>query len=126
MANFLIKHSFVRTPLITTSEDLAIQAFRNAPKHITNQYPEEQLHDLTKTIHAVQEDPIKVVNQMIRLIELEQPLLSNPTGWQANAIRWLNWLMPHHLYCYREKKMLRLGKKGPYPDIVKSLQRDRK
>lgn len=87
MANFLIKHSFVRTPLITTSEDLAIQAFRNAPKHITNQYPEENLQHLNKVIAAVEEDPMLVVNKIIALIEQDKPMLLNPVGIQANFFR---------------------------------------
>lgn len=87
MAN--INPAFMKTPLIASSTHETSRIFDEASAEIRSQYNRENFERMTHLIEAVQEDPILVVNEIIRNVTVKAPQPVNAVGWQAFALRYV-------------------------------------
>jgi hypothetical protein len=127
--HFLLFHSLLiavlsllRTPLIKSSQELAMHLFYKGPRDVTKQYSQDNLSKVVNGIATVEEDARVVIQAITEELTYQVPTFTRMVTFQTHLISWLNWILPlqaqERLFDYLSVS----GGYGPYKEVVETIQ----
>ena len=110
------------TALIPESRRQAIAEYYRGPRHISKQYPLDNIQKLFRTIDNVVEDPRVVIQAISEELLHEVPTFTRLVTFQSYLISWMHWLLPNEFRERLDDYTSVAEGYGPYKHAIEAIQ----